>query len=366
MIGIFVLLIIAMLLVTKYCKKTLKIVLGLVIILVTLYCVVLSIDMNRITSLREPIFAKQVNYINGWIDTYDYSGLGYRIEIDKADGQIISVTMYMFDKVIAGVATQITEKVSDFKGLELYVWKNGETMEFGFLSGTNRNKTTEEIEKLKETPKTLEEVIDYINMYDADIYVFFIQVNELYENEISLVKQKIENNTNCELVIMDNEKNAKDNNPIDKFFGQLYDKTRTDTYTNNLISSLYRQAWKEELNNAYDKLYEIAHPDIKEQVLEMKETNNSFAEMSEIFGLQYGFSTAFGEIEEVQGNDIYDYDYPINYSSGVQVLVNDSSSRVYKESTLRVFELLRKTNYIFEEEEYISKLKKENIWLEDI
>ncbi len=104
MLGIFILLIIAMLLVVKFCKKTLKIVLSIIIILTTLYCIAISIDMNRVNSFREPIFA-----ISSELRDYEnyskevYKGLGYRIEIDKVENQkIISSTMYFFNKVIAG------------------------------------------------------------------------------------------------------------------------------------------------------------------------------------------------------------------------------------------------------------------------
>lgn len=104
MLGIFILLIIAMLLVVKFCKKTLKIVLSIIIILTTLYCIVISVDMNRVNSFRKPIFA-----ISSELKDYEnyskevYKGLGYRIEIDKVENQkIISSTMYFFNKVIAG------------------------------------------------------------------------------------------------------------------------------------------------------------------------------------------------------------------------------------------------------------------------
>lgn len=104
MLGIFVLLIIAMLLVLKFCKKTIKIVLSIIIVLVTLYCIIISVDMNRVNSLREPIFA-----ISSELRDYEnyskeiYKGLGYRIEIDKVENQkIISSTMYFLNKVIAG------------------------------------------------------------------------------------------------------------------------------------------------------------------------------------------------------------------------------------------------------------------------
>ena len=56
MIGFFGLLLIAMVLVVKFCKKTLKIVLSIIIILATIYSVMISIDINRVESFREPIF----------------------------------------------------------------------------------------------------------------------------------------------------------------------------------------------------------------------------------------------------------------------------------------------------------------------
>ncbi len=104
MLGIFVLLIIVMLLVLKFCKKTIKIVLSIIIVLVTLYCIIISVDMNRVNSLREPIFAISSELRN--YENYSkeiYKGLGYRIEIDKVENQkILSSTMYFLNKVIAG------------------------------------------------------------------------------------------------------------------------------------------------------------------------------------------------------------------------------------------------------------------------
>lgn len=104
MLGIFILLLLAMMLVVKFCKKTLKIVLSTIIIFITLYCIIIYVDMNRVYSLRNPIFA-----ISSELRDYEnyskevYKGLGYRIEIKKVENQkVISSTMYFFNKVIAG------------------------------------------------------------------------------------------------------------------------------------------------------------------------------------------------------------------------------------------------------------------------
>ena len=104
MIGIFGILLIAMVLVVKFCKKTLKLVLSSIIILATIYSVMFSIDINRVESFREPVFNI------GWYEEsglIEYKGIGYRTIVKygyTADKQkkITSIEMYMFDKCIAG------------------------------------------------------------------------------------------------------------------------------------------------------------------------------------------------------------------------------------------------------------------------
>lgn len=103
MIGIFVLLIISMIVVGKYCKKKpLKIGLAIVISLVTLYCVMVSIDMSRVNTFRKPIFMWEIqNKCAGQCSSY--LGLGYQVDIKYYDNGIIeTIEMYMFGKVIAG------------------------------------------------------------------------------------------------------------------------------------------------------------------------------------------------------------------------------------------------------------------------
>ncbi len=104
MIGIFIILLLAMLLVIKFCKKTLKIVLSILIVIVTLYCVILSVDMNRVNSLNEPIFNIS-RYEES--DLIEYKGIGYRTIIkyvytNNNEKKITSIEMYMFNKCIAG------------------------------------------------------------------------------------------------------------------------------------------------------------------------------------------------------------------------------------------------------------------------
>ena len=104
MLRIFILLIIAVLLVVKFCNKTLKIVLSIIIILVTLYCIVISIDMNRVNSFRQPIFAIVKQEDDSSMKTIIYQGLGYEVRMikDVTTDKTIQVEMYMFNKCIAG------------------------------------------------------------------------------------------------------------------------------------------------------------------------------------------------------------------------------------------------------------------------
>lgn len=104
MLSIFSFLIIAMFFVVKFCNKTFKIVLSIIIVLITLYCIIISIDMNRVNSFREPVFAivKQEDDLS--LKTIIYQGLGYNVKIvkDIAVGKTIKIEMYMFGKLIAG------------------------------------------------------------------------------------------------------------------------------------------------------------------------------------------------------------------------------------------------------------------------
>ena len=104
MLGIFILLIISMLVVVKVCKKSLKILLYIIIIFVTLYCVIVSVDMNRVNSFREPIFTVDKQSDNSSMETTVYQGLGYKVEMikDVATQKMIKIEMYMFNKCIAG------------------------------------------------------------------------------------------------------------------------------------------------------------------------------------------------------------------------------------------------------------------------
>lgn len=97
----FVLLIIAMLLVIKFCKKALRIVLVTVISILVLYCAILYVDMSRTNTNEKPIFAINV-YENE--STITYQGIGYRIFEYKytPTGITIQREMYLFNKYIAG------------------------------------------------------------------------------------------------------------------------------------------------------------------------------------------------------------------------------------------------------------------------
>ena len=86
------------------CKKTIKIVLSIIIVLVTLYCIIISVDMNRVNSLREPIFAIVKQEDDSSMKTIVYQGFGYEVKMikDVTEDKTVKVEIYMFNKCIAG------------------------------------------------------------------------------------------------------------------------------------------------------------------------------------------------------------------------------------------------------------------------
>ncbi|MCL2859632.1 MAG: hypothetical protein FWF46_03510 [Oscillospiraceae bacterium] len=117
-IWVLPLLFLSIALVVKYCKRTLRIVLSVIIILVTLYCGMIYIDVDRVIRNEEPIFAWKTNnkseisenvvlYKEFGIDyrvinTTLYQGLVYKIIIEDYEYDNLhfgeSTTLYMFGK----------------------------------------------------------------------------------------------------------------------------------------------------------------------------------------------------------------------------------------------------------------------------
>ncbi len=60
--------------------------------------------MNRVNSLREPIFAIVTQEDDSSMKTIIYQGLGYEVKMikDVTNDKTIKVEMYMFNKCIAG------------------------------------------------------------------------------------------------------------------------------------------------------------------------------------------------------------------------------------------------------------------------
>jgi hypothetical protein len=114
---IFALLFIAMFFVIKYCKKTMKIVLSSIIILVILYFSMLFIDINRVNSFHKPIFVWNPT-TNVGTNEISYQGIGYKVDIKYYDNGIVeTIEMYMFGKVIAGGVQDIVTNSSELNAV---------------------------------------------------------------------------------------------------------------------------------------------------------------------------------------------------------------------------------------------------------
>jgi hypothetical protein len=111
-----------MFLVGKYCKKKiLKVSMLSVVVLITLYCVMLLININRTFTLRKPIFtfASEIQDYDNYAKQI-YKGLGFKVEIETTENnQIISATMTMFNKVIAGATTEYSDEQKEKRYAEI-------------------------------------------------------------------------------------------------------------------------------------------------------------------------------------------------------------------------------------------------------
>lgn len=90
--------------------------------------------------------------------------------------------------------TSENQGISDFKGVELYVWKDamGETY-FTLLSGTNRNKTEEEIYDKDVATTDISKVANTLLGFDDGLYLFIMQMNEtdFTKDEMAAYEQEI-------------------------------------------------------------------------------------------------------------------------------------------------------------------------------
>lgn len=87
-------------------NKTLKIVIGVIVIIIVLYGIIFSIDYYRCSNLKEPIFVIPIKTADDG-GTGEYRGLGYTVKmevyISSEHGKTITkVEMYMFNKFIVG------------------------------------------------------------------------------------------------------------------------------------------------------------------------------------------------------------------------------------------------------------------------
>lgn len=173
MLGIFILLIIAMMLVVKFCKKSLKIVLSIIIIFATLYCIAISVDMNRVKSFREPIFAIVKQEDDSSMKTIIYQGLGYEVRMikDVTEGKTIKVEMYMFNKCILGViANTFVSTVNNEKNTEKIEWN--EVTEDGVNEKLLfQNVDTQYLEKIATLLQSLSAEIAKKEQDDIDFYL---------------------------------------------------------------------------------------------------------------------------------------------------------------------------------------------------
>ena len=106
-------------------NKTLKIIIGIILIILVLWGIIFFIDYNRCSNLKMPIFVKaKITADDGGSGTY--YGLGYKVEVKKHLSaeygvQLVSTEMYVGNKCIAGAIVDLatsTEGVTTVLSLE--------------------------------------------------------------------------------------------------------------------------------------------------------------------------------------------------------------------------------------------------------
>lgn len=93
-------------------NKSVKIIIGILITILILWCIIFAVDYNRCSRMKEPIFTISKQESDSSIKTITYQGLGYKIEVEKnisneGKEQITKIEMYMFNKFITGAETNI-------------------------------------------------------------------------------------------------------------------------------------------------------------------------------------------------------------------------------------------------------------------
>lgn len=105
-------------------KKSLKIVIGIIAILVVLWGIIFFTDYLRCSNFKEPIFVVAgVTADDGGSGIY--YGLGYKVKVEKTISSeygptLVRVEMYMFDKFITGAIADLHNNSvdEDYKKLE--------------------------------------------------------------------------------------------------------------------------------------------------------------------------------------------------------------------------------------------------------
>ena len=147
-------------------KKSIKILISIIVVLIVLWGIIFSIDYLRCSNFKEPIFVVTRDTADdGGSGTY--YGLGYKVKIEKKisteyGSTLVRVEMYMLDKFVAGAIADTNGDNSEEEYKEL------EEEQFEFIAtiigaydsailvepeeGTNERKSSDKISMVIERP----------------------------------------------------------------------------------------------------------------------------------------------------------------------------------------------------------------------
>ena len=133
------------------------------------------------------------NPISSYLPEYAILMDGENQEL-KVKRYITSIRQMLFDlRSIKDLQTLVPEYFMDksFKGIELYLWKENDELRCGVMPGTNRMKTSEEIDNLKNKSVSVEEmgmIFDHCETDRSEVFVIMrdtlTQSERLYVAEV--------------------------------------------------------------------------------------------------------------------------------------------------------------------------------------
>lgn len=231
-------------------NKVVKIVIGILIVMIIIWCITFSIDFYRASNMKEPIFTIAAHKDADTPETTTYEGLGYRVIVEQNilnedNKQIIKTEMYIFNKFITGSIAEHNKNDS--------IVEKDETLKqtsFRAIVISSNEKSIlvkpmeeEDIQKLSDKVSIeLGEKNDMLYFEGAELLITYTgNIIETYPTQINVVKIQTETEYKTKIEELPKEYSLaeaiKDNCVISIHGDELYNKDELDRFLENVNSN---------------------------------------------------------------------------------------------------------------------------------